>query len=381
MADSRAQVATDDVLDRLASAARELEQAEAAVDVEGESSLRQLADAYESFLAFIDENDGRATGSGREAFQAYVRFQDELVNRLDRLPEDLLARDAFERVGELLDKRRLTPEDMQRARDTLEPAAEKVRLLEERREARQRYRRARSAVEGRLRTVETAIDDRERLLDFADADLDADLSPLRTPVESYNEAVQTAFREFKRTASARDLLALLDVAADYPLVDLDPAPEPLADYLRSSPVGEESTSRLLELADYTPSKLAHYVDDPDRFRATVGANRSYLDRLDATPLAVDWPPPPANELWFRARELVSMVDRFAPDAVVARLHELRGLTRTDDYETLRWAAIAQSRLDADERERLQSGAIENELERLREERASIRTALDDYPDR
>lgn len=368
-------------LERLEAAADELERAERAVEAEGEAAVQQVADAYESFLAFIDENDGKATGSGREAFMAYVDFQDELVNRVERLPDDLLARAAFEAVGDRLDKRRLTEDDMQRAREDLQPAAEKAALLDDRDAARRQYRQARSAVASRLREVESAIDDREQLLSYADADLDADLSPLRDPLADYNEAVSEAFRDFVRRSPARAVVELLDAAADYPLVGLDPAPDRLADYLRGREVGEEPVHRLVELADFSSSKLAHYVDDPDRFRATVASNRTYLDRLDGEPLTVDWPPPEAPALRFRARELIAVVDRFAPEAPVARLHELRDLSRDDDYERLRRAAVAQEHLDDDERERLQSGAVEAELEGLSDERGRLEAALETHPTR
>lgn len=381
MADVTAREGTVDHIERLESAAAAVERAEAAVSEVGEARLRAVREAYESFLAFIDENDGEATGSGREAFRAYVDFQDELVARIERLPDDLLAREAFEAVGDLLDKRRLSPDDMERARRTLGPAADRVALLEDRRAARERYRRARSAVAGRLREVESAIDDRTRLQAYADADLDADLSPIREPIEAYNVAVSAAFRDFKRTASARAVLDLLEVAADYPLVGLEPAPDALARYLRSHPAGEESVARLLELADHTRSKLAHYVDDPDRFRATVATNRTYLDGLDAGPLTVDWPPPEPGPFRFRARELVRVVDRFSPERTVAKLHALRDLTRDPEYDRLRDAAVALAALDERERERLRTGAVESELRTLRSERDRLVAALDAHPSR
>lgn len=381
MADATAAAETTGLTERLGAAADELERAEQAVTEAGEQNLRELAEAYESFLAFIDENDGEATGSGREAFMAYVDFQDELVSRVERLPDDLLAREAFEAVGDLLDKRRLSEDDMEEARRTLEPAAEQVQLLDERKAARRRYREVRSAVARRRREVQAAIEEREALLDYADADLDADLSALREPIEGYNRSVAEAFRTFKREASARAVLDLFDAADDYPLVDLHGAPDRLAEYLRTDPVGQESVPRLVELADFSASKLAHYVDDPDRFRAVVASHRGYLDRLDAEPLTVDWPPPAAATLRFRARELIAVVDRFAPEAPVARLHELRNLTRDADYERLRRAALASERLDDGERERLQSGAVETELEELREERETLDRALEAHPER
>ncbi|MDZ7702302.1 MAG: hypothetical protein U5J98_09715 [Halobacteriales archaeon] len=379
MADASA-AETTGLIERLEAAADELERAEEAVETAGEADLRELADAYESFLAFIDENDGKATGSGRETFMAYVDFQDELVSRVERLPDGLLEREAFEAVGDLLDKRRLSESDMERARETLAPAAERVELLEERRAARERFREARRAVAGRRRELEAAIDERESLLEFADADLAADLAPLREPIEGYNRSVADAFRSFQREASARAVLDLLDAAGDYPLVALEPAPDRLAEYLRTTDVGEESVPRLVELADFSASKLAHYVDDPDRFRAVVASHRGYLDRLGAEPLTVDWPPPAAAELRFRARELIAVVDRFAPEAPVARLHELRDLTRDGAYERLRRAAVARERLDDDERERLRSGAVEDELEGLREERDRLVDALERHQD-
>ncbi len=379
MADAAARAETTGLVERLDAAADELERAEAAVEAEGEAELERLADAYDSFLAFIDENDGKATGSGREAFMAYVDFQDELVSRVERLPDDLPEREAFEAVGDLLDKRRLSESDMQRARETLEPAAERAALLDERDAARRRYREARRAVEARRREVADAIEEREALLEFADADLDADLSPLREPIAAYDDAVREAFRSFKREAPAVEVLDLLDAAADYPLVELDPAPDRLARFLRSSPAGEEPVPRLVELADFSPSKLAHFVDDPDRFRAIVASNRGYLDRLDAEPLTVGWPPPAAEALRFRARELVAVVDRFAPEGPVARLHELRDLTRSAGYGRLRRAAVARERLSDDERERLRSGAVESEIESLREELATLQEALEAHP--
>jgi hypothetical protein len=66
---------------------------------------------------------------------------------------------------------------------------------------------------------------------------------------------------------------------------------------------------------------------------------------------------------------------------VARLHELRDLSRDSEYERLRQSAVAQERLDEDERERLQSGAIEAELETLRAERDRLEHALEDHPKR
>lgn len=381
MADASAARAADDPVARLERLATELERAEAAVEAEGETALRRVSKAHERVLSLVDEADGTATGSGREAFEKYVEFQEELVSTVGRLPDDLLAREAFEAVVDELDKRRLSPKDMQRAREALEPAAEKAALLERRADIRERYRRARGAVATRRREVQAAIDDREELLAFADVDLEADVSALREVVEAYDDAVREAFRTFTREMRSRDVLAVLDAAAAYPLVGMDPPPEPLAAYLREHAVGEQPVHRLLELADYSTSKLAHYVEDPATFRSRVSAHRRFLEDLDAEGLTIGWPPPSSARLRFRTRELIPVVDRFADENTVARLHELRDLTREEAFERLRETAVARDRLDEGERRRLRSGAVEEELEELRATRDRLDEALEAYPER
>lgn len=380
MADATA-VEADSVVARLERLATELDRAEAAVETEGEAALRAVAEAHRDLLELIDEADGSATGSGREAFQNYVEFQEDLVSTVDRLPDELLERDAFEAVVDVLDKRRLTPADMERARETLEPAAQRAALLERRDEARRRYRRARSAVGSRRREVEAAIEEREKLLEFAGVDLDADVSALRDPVEAYNRAVRQAFRSFIESASARQVLAALDAASAYPLVAIDAPPAALVDYLRDHSVGAEPVHRLVELAEYSPSKLDHYVEDPATFRDRVGTHRRYLDGLGAEPLTVRWPPPEAGRLRYWARELVPVVDRLDGEAAVARLRDLRDLTREPVYDRLRATAVARDRLDEADRKRLQSGAVQTELEELRETLDRLVATLDEYPER
>jgi hypothetical protein len=137
---------------------------------------------------------------------------------------------------------------------------------------------------------------------------------------------------------------------------------------------------VLEYAGYSRSKLSHYVDDPDEFRRQVARNETYLSRLDATPLTVDWPPPSAAQLRHEAGELVAVVARFADESVVARARSVRDLTFRDDYDRLRRSAVARDELTEAERDRLASGAVADELARLRDERDRLRAALDDEDD-
>ncbi|WP_135821663.1 DUF7118 family protein [Halostella litorea] len=368
-----------DPADDLAAADRAVRDAEAAVEEVGTDAVEAVADAHGELVDLLERYADSATGTGD--FKAYVEFQDAVADLVEGLPEDLPERDAFEAALDVLDQRRLSEDDFAAAREALAPAAATARLLTEREEAVAEYREARKAAARRKRTVEGRIDHLERLVELGEADLDAPVERLREPVEAYDDAVREAFDEFRAEASARELLELAVAAERYPLVDLGAPPEDLLGYVRESPAGEEPVPTLLEYADYSKSKLDHYVDDAAELKRRVATRQTYLERLDAEPLTVGWPPPAADDLWWRSRELVSLVSRFAPEPVVAKLRDVRALTREDDYERLRTAAVARDRLGPDERERLAAGDVADELADLRAERDALAAALSEYPDR
>lgn len=360
----------------LRAARAELSAVEARIDEHGEDAVRRVAKAHDAVLRLLDSYLGSATGTGD--FEAYVRFQEEFVELVEGLPEDLPEREAFEAANETVDQRRLSEDDFERARSQLAPAAEVAGLLDEREDARERVREARRQLTDRLDELDERVEDLERLLELGEADLDAPTEELREPVEAYNEAVTDAFEEFRREESARDLLAFVAETAAFPLVDYEEPPAELRTYVENHEAGTEPVPTLLTYADYSESKRAHYVDDPDALRTNVAVHRTYLERLDAEPLTVSWPPPPTGRLSYRARELVSAVARFADEPVVARARELRTLTDDPErYERLRTAAAAEAELTEDERERLAAGDVEAELAEAREERERLRDALDD----
>jgi tetratricopeptide (TPR) repeat protein len=363
----------------LESAEGTLRDIEREIEDVGESDVAAVANAYDDMVSLFDRYEDRATGTGD--FQAFVEFQDAVAELVEGLPEDLPRRDTFEEVLDLLDKRRLSEDDFAAARETLAAVASVADLPNERSNALERYRDARQTAAHRKGDVEERIAHLERLLELGDADLDADVDPLREPVEVYNSGIREAFRTFRSEESARDVLDFAVTAEKYPLVDLDPPPSDLLDFVRESPVGEEPIPTLLEYADYSKSKLDHYVDDAAALKRQVATRQTHLERFDADPLTVNWPPPSADDLWWRSRELISLVSRFAPEAVVARLRDVRALTREDDYERLRNAAVARERLGPEERDRLASGDVADELADLREERDALADALEEYPDR
>jgi hypothetical protein len=367
--------AADVTADDLAAARERRRQADAAVADYGIDAARAVADAHEEALELLSSYEDTATGSGN--FKAYVEFQERFVELVEGLPDDLPAREAFEAANELLDRRRLAEAHFEQARERLAPAREVVETLEEREAARDHLRRTRRAVRRRLGDIDDEIAARERLQELGTADLDAPTDRLRDPIEAYNDAVTEAFERFRREAPGRDLLGFVDTTAAYPLVDFTAPPPALRAYLTDSPVGDEPLPTLLEYVDYSRSKLSHYVDDPEAFRHRVATEETYLSRIDASPLLVAWPPPPAGELRHVAAELVAVTARFADEAVVARARAVRDLTRRDDYDRLRRAAVARDELTASERDRLASGAVAEELSRLRDERDRLQSALDD----
>ncbi|MFB6136174.1 MAG: hypothetical protein ABEJ04_05405 [Halobacteriaceae archaeon] len=368
-----------DPVAELEAAAEELERRQERVDEVGEGDLRRLAEAHGELTTLLDRNEETATGTGE--FAEFIEFQGEVGTLVEGLPEDLPHRDAFEAVSETLHRRQLRGKHFREARATLEPVADLVSRLERRDDARERYREARTAVVARRNSARSTVEDLERVCQFSEVDLDASVEPLRDPVAAYDEAVREEFRSLRRSAPAREVFDLLETAAAFPLVPFRPPPEPLREHVDAHPVGEEPLPTLREYVDYSPSKLDHYVEEPRRFRAQVGGNATYLERLDADPLAVGWPPPPADRLRHRARELIAVVGRFADEETVARLREVRDFARDPAYARLRATARTRHVLDEAERERLRSGAAAADLADAREREERLAAALERFPER
>ena len=363
----------DERLTELVDAAAAYRDAVTAVDAVGDADV--VADAYDRATRLLDRYERSATGTGD--FQSYIEFRDEFIAYVEGLPEELSRREAFEAADERVDKRRLSASDFDAARRALAPAREVVDTLDDRAAARERYREARRAVVEARDARDDRIDYLEHLLDLGAADLDGPVDELRDPIEAYDRAVRDAFESFKGGASAVSVLSFVADTAAYPLVDFPQPPAHLLDYVRSHEAGDEPIPKLLEYAGYSRSKLSHYVGEVDALKRAVATNQTYLERLSADPLTVGWPPPPAGRLRWRARELVSVVDCFADESVVAHLHDLRDVARQERYGPLRESAVARYELTDEERARLVEGSVEPELERLRAERARLAAALDE----
>ncbi|MEA1931396.1 MAG: hypothetical protein U9O06_07590 [Euryarchaeota archaeon] len=382
-----------DVVAELAAASRRVQEIEAAIDDHGEDNVEAAADAYRNATRLLDRYAESATGTGD--FKAYLQFQNEFIALAEGLSDDTLAADAFQRASDRMDKRRLNESDFDYAREQIEAAAEAVDLLERREEAHSAYRQARHDAKARRDELEGEADRLRRVRELGGVDLEASLDPLREPVEAYNAAVREAFDAFRRTESARELFDLLAAGADRPLVDADRPPRDLADYIESAPAGEEPLTTLREYAEYSPSKLEHYVDDPGALRTHVSVHQTYLNRLGPEPLLIEWPPAESGVLRARLQELAPLVrqldaatDREGatsdadadPDGESIEYHRRRlaRLTRTDDYDRLRQVAVAESELTDEEFDRLAAGAVGDDLAAVEAGIDAIDAALDEY---
>lgn len=343
----------------------------------GESAVRTTTGAYRTFHRLLDDNEESATGSG---FEAYINFQEAVADHVEELDESLPGYDAFEAADDAVHKKRLSSKDFDRARDLLDPAREYADLLVEWEAAQELLREARSDARRRLNALDDEVERLERLQELADVDIDAPVERIREPIEAYNEAVHESFREFKREASARDLLDVVESADSYPLVEFRSPPSRMAAFLREDPVGEESVTTVLEYADYSADKLGHYVENPGDLKRHIATNTTYLTGLDAGPLAVDYPPPEAATLRYECKEYASVCNRFADETVLAALREVRSLPETTDYERLRTAALAREELGEAGRRRLASGEVERDLARRRAEREALAARLDTVPE-
>lgn len=370
--------ATDpDLIDRLEQCKRELEQAQARVDEHGEEELEQLQDAYEQFRGTLEIYQEKVVGDEGD-IKTIVEFQSQLDDVMKEIPRGVLLREVFEDCDEYLQQKWFSDSDFEHVYEQLEPIADLTARLDERNEARREYREARRDVEAHLRRCKTEIADLERLSDLADADLDAPTELLREPIEEYNETILEAFREFKQAESAREIIRFLARMEQYPLIHFESPPDDITEYVSEYPPGREPIPTLLEYADYSQSKLEHYVDNPHQLKHAIEGRRAYLSGLDGKPLTVSWPPPEAETLQFRCRELTSAVNRIDP-AAVEQLRNVEALHRETEYDRLRNAAVVRQELSDEERERLRSGAIEMELEELYDERDRLQETLDEYP--
>lgn len=351
--------------------------AETEVEEVGRDHLETIADALTQLDRLLDQYEDRATGTGD--FGGYVAFRQQVEGLVEELPEDVPHRDRFETIASTVDKRRLSERDFAAIRETATELRDVAERLEEESTARGMYRDARHNARNRLDTIEERLEAIDQQLALADVDLEAPVEDIRTPITSYNEAVRSAFEAFLMSTPAESVLSLFALTTRYPLVPMEAPPDRLREYLEAL---EEplTVPELLEYASYSRSKLEHYVADPAGLETAVATDRTYLERLSAEPFTIDWPPPPAADLRWRIQELIPVVDRFADEETLISLRAVRDTLRDPArFDRLRAVARARTLLDDEQRERIQSGALDDERERLARQRDELNDALRELP--
>ena len=350
----------------------DLEQIEARIADLGRDRVEAAVDAYRRAHRVLAQYEEDAVGSGD--FASYVRFEGAFADAVD-VGDDALAADAFAAADEAVDKRRLSESDFAAARDALEPVEAYVDLLNDRDDAVDDYRAARKEAIAAKKSLDARLEELRDVADMADADLTADVDRIREPITAYNDAVREAFREFTKSASARELFAFLDRADSTPFVDVDVPPTDLAEYVADYATGEEPLPTLLDYADYSNSKLEHYVDDPGALRTAVAVHRTYIERLDAEPLTIEWPPAAGDELAYEIDELIPLVSRIAADETIATLRTIRDLARSEEYERLRRAAEVRDALDDAELDLLKRELIDDRVREAERTRSLVADVL------
>ena len=328
------------------------------IETVGEARVEATADAYREAHRVLDRYAEDAVGTGD--FGSYLEFEGRFADAVD-VDADAFAADAFAAADEAVDKRRLTERDFAAAREALEPAGEAVDLLKEREDAAAAFREARKAAEDARDALADRLEALRTAASMADADVEADLGRLREPVDTYNESVRAAFESTLREWSARELFNFLERADATPFVDVDLPPADLRSYADEHDAGTEPIPTLLEYAGYSNSKLDHYVADPGALRTAVAVHRTYLDRIDAEPLTLSWPPAPGEALPYEVDELIPLVSHIADDETVATLRELRSFARTDEYDRLRRAAAVRDALDDRDYELVAAGVVDERV--------------------
>jgi len=381
----------EDAVADLKAAFEEYQTVDDEIDEIGEQNIEAAADGYRNATRLLDSYEEDAVGTGD--FGSYLKFQSQFLSLVEALPDAAMAAEGFQRASDRMDKRRLNEKDFTYAREAIAPASEATELLERREKALERYRSARHDAKTRKKTLDAERKRLDRLQTLGDVDLSVSVEPLREPIDAYNEAVSEAFETFRKTQPARELFDLLERAADRPLVGVDRPPRELAEYINSAPAGDEPLSTLREYAEYSPSKLEHYVEDPGALRTNVAVHQTYLDRLGPEPLLVEWPPAEAGVLRARLDELASILRRLdravaadndgsdvdePTEPIESHRRRLARLTRRELYSRLRDIAVARAELDDEEVDLVASGQIAAEYEAVSQGIDAIDAALAAY---
>lgn len=341
-------------------------------------TVETIDDALITFDRLFDTFEDRATGSGD--FAGYITFQQKVASLVSGLPDDLPERDAFEAVEAIAQQRRLSEADFEDAREALEPARAIVETRNDLFAAREALHERRLDLHERLDDLDDRIEELDRVLELGEVDIEKSVADIRDPIETFNDAVTEDFHTYLGETPAPDVIEFIRKTRSFPLVHVPQPPTDLRRYLTATET-DLTIYELQEYANYSRSKLEHYIHDPGRFKTEIATEQTYLASIDAEPFHIEWPPLPANELRWKIRELLPLVDRFGSESTVAALRSVRDLIiHPDRYHELRDVAVARNELTEAQREKLAAGAVEPERDAYAYAKQRISKTLDETPE-
>ncbi|MFB6198287.1 MAG: hypothetical protein ABEI52_08490, partial [Halobacteriaceae archaeon] len=198
------------------------------VDEFGRDALEEARNARRNLLGLLDKYEGEATGSGN--FEAYIQFQDEVIELVENLPDDIPERERFEKISERFDKRRLSTRDFEWARNELDAIGELTERIDDLETAREDVRNAERKLQQR---IDDLTDQRDRLRTIAQYDpsvLNAPVDELRELVTDFNDSVVSEFNQYIEQSSMRDVLMIFRRAARTPFLEVRSPPDDLVEF-------------------------------------------------------------------------------------------------------------------------------------------------------
>lgn len=266
-------------------------------------------------------------------------------------------------------------------RRALEPLEEIAGLRDERNRVEKEIRRQKKARRKKRRELEERA---RRLRSLRDTRLDPGaeeyIHSIQERLDRVNERIVGVLDALVSNAPTREVIRLLGDVGIRPELGLPRAPDKsgLMGFLGSHPVGNEPIYRVLEYADYSDSRLSHYVDRPREFKDAMSANLAYLEKItDIRRLAPKLQVEPGGMLARRLSALTSLVSRAGSlvekdtSGLVQELREMRREVLSGEYARHFSSYRRIQRLSQEERRLVEAGAVEDEL-------AEVERRLEDY---
>jgi len=357
------------------------------IEAVGDGRLVELEDIFGRTNSTIVEFDGKPN--------KYV-YRVELVKQLDKIARKiqnsskLSAEDIekFDLVLSFLKKWRFT--SAKDALKTIEPLAglrvKKKGLVED-------YRKGHNRLKERRKTLKREISRLEGLVEYPDVD-EEDIALQRELLQDYNLKISELMRGFVQESSSREVIktgldALYHPELRFPHPYDQQSASELYIFLRSEKIGDEPVYKLLEYYRYSQDRLAHYLDDPARFKEVAESNVAWLESLNelgkrsTAKIAFGDDGASINMQITRVIPFISKIGKFTnidPDDAVEYLLSLRKFIASGKYEVILESDRLKGIYTTDEIQKMKDGGLGEEVESLKDELKEIEEELEVIPE-